>query len=170
MPGMKPIIELFWQICLLRQSPAYVPTQGLFVALVIVANVIGSLLVSLGFDRESSLLDTLTSIIVGQTVVALLVLLALALRNVTGRFVATVTAWFGCDLIITACLALVLPISLMLGEVATSLAFLMFLIWSVAVEGFIMQRALGVQLAMGIGVAMAISLLSVAVSQIAVGA
>jgi hypothetical protein len=39
--------------------------------------------------------------------------------------------------------------------------FLVFLIWSVAVAGFILHRALEVQLAIGIGVAMGISLLSV---------
>lgn len=167
---MKPIFELFWQICLLRQSPAYVPTQGSFVALVLIANAIASTLVSLGPETELTVLDILTSVIVNQTVTALLVLLALALRNLTGRFVATITAIFGCDLIITACFALVLPISLMLGQIATGLAYLMFLVWSVAVAGFIMHRALGVQLAMGIGVAMAISLLSVTVSQLAISA
>ncbi|MFW6094251.1 MAG: hypothetical protein ACODAC_09780 [Pseudomonadota bacterium] len=167
---MKPIIELFWQICLLRQSPAYVPTQGAFVAAVISANVIGSLLVSQGFETEVSALESLNGILVGQTVTALLVLLTLALRDLAGRFVATITALFGCELIITACFALVLPIVTMLGQTATSLVFLMFLIWSVAVAGFIMHRALGVQLAIGIGVAMAISLFSVTLSQLVISA
>ena len=47
---MKAILNLFWQICLLRQSPAYVPSHGAFVAAVVAANLIGSVLVSSALD------------------------------------------------------------------------------------------------------------------------
>jgi hypothetical protein len=168
--GMKAIFDLFWQICLLRQSPAYVPTFGWFVALVLIINVISSTLVNVGFGAETSVLEALTGVIVGQTVTAGLVLLALSMRNLAPRFVTTVTAIFGCDLIITACFGLVLPLATQIGQMAVNLVFVAFLIWSVAVAGYIMHRALDVQLAIGIGVAMGISLLSVMFSQLAIGA
>ena len=166
---MKPIFDLFWQICLMRQSPAYVPSDGWFVGLVVVANLLASTIISLALDPDFSLLDTLTSIIVNQAVTAALVLLALSLRNFGNRFITTITAIFGCDLIITACFSLLIPVSGLLGEAAVRLAMLMFLIWSVAVAGFIMHRALQIQLAIGIGVAMGISLMSVTFSQLAIG-
>lgn len=175
---MKPILSLFWQICLLRQSPAYVPTPGWFVTSVVLVNLLcsaavselASTLASRSVDVDVPLITTLNSIIVGQTTTALLVLLALLMKNLSNRFVTTVTAMFGCDLLITACFALILPVSDLLGPLALSLAFLAFLIWSVAVAGFILHRALEVPLALGIGVAMGISLLSVTLSQIAIGA
>jgi len=166
---MKTIFDLFWQICLLRKSPAYVPTYGWFVALVLVANVISSTLVTLGFGGDVSLLESLNSIMVGQTTTAGLVFLALSMRNLGARFVTTITAMFGCDLIITACFGMVLPLASQLGPMAVSLAFLAFLIWSVAVGGYILHRALDVQLAIGVGVAMGISLVSVMFSQVATG-
>ena len=39
---MKAVLNLFWQICLMRQGPEYVPTYGWFVATVVLANMIGS--------------------------------------------------------------------------------------------------------------------------------
>jgi hypothetical protein len=166
---MKSIINLFWQICLLRQSPAYVPTYGWFVTLVVAANVLTSVVVTATVEPGFPLIRALTSILVAQTVTALLVFLALSLKNLAPRFVATVTALFGCDLLITACLGVVLPVGAMLGELAMSLTFLAYLIWSVAVAGFILQQALAVQLPMGIGIALGISLVSATFSQLAVG-
>jgi hypothetical protein len=166
---MKPIFDLFWQICLLRQSPAYVPTYGWFVAAVVLANVVCSTLVSVSVDTGIDLSSTLTSILVGQSTTAVLVMLALMFKNLGQRFVTTITAIFGCDLLITACFALVLPLSALLGEAAVSLALVAFLVWSVAVAGFILHRALQAPLAMGIGVAMGISLMSVTLGRVAIG-
>jgi hypothetical protein len=166
---MKTIFDLFWQLCLLRRSPAYVPTYGWFVALVLIANLTSSALVTLGFGSDQSFLESLNNIIVGQTTTAALVFLALSLRSVSARFVTTITAMFGCDLIITAAFGLVLPLASQLGPMAVSLVFLAFLIWSVAVAGYILHRALDVQLAIGVGVAMGISLVSVMISQVATG-
>jgi archaellum biogenesis protein FlaJ (TadC family) len=167
---MKTILNLFWQICLLRQSPAYVPTYGWFVGLVVGANVVSSAMVAVAFDATANILQALTSIIVGQTTTAVIVLLVLSMRNMAPRFVTTITALFGCDLIITACAGLVLPLATQLGPMAVSLVFLAFLIWSVAVSGYIMHRAVEVQLAIGVGIAMGMSLMSVMFSQIAIGA
>ena len=49
---MKAILSLFWQICLLRASPAYVPTYGWFVAIVVLANPVCSMLISLAVDSS----------------------------------------------------------------------------------------------------------------------
>jgi hypothetical protein len=166
---MKAVLHLFWQICRLKQSPEFVPTQGWFVAVVIIANLICSLLVSMTADSELTLLTAATSIVVGQTTTAALTWIALNLRELGNRFIATVTALFGCDLIITAAFALVLPITSLMPGIA-ALVFLLFLLWSVSVAGFILHRSLKVHLAIGIMVALGMSVMSVALSQLAIGA
>jgi hypothetical protein len=167
---MKPIFTLFLQICLLRQSPAYVPTYTWFVVLVVAANLLLSTFISLGMDENLDALRTATSIIVGQTTTAALVWLALTLQNVGERFVTTVTAIFGCDLLITVSFGLVMPLSMLWGTAVTTLILLVFLIWSVAVVGFILHRALEIPMPIGIGVAMLITLMSVTLGQLATGA
>jgi len=166
---MKAVFNLFWQICRLKQSPEFVPTQGWFVAAVIIANLFCSLLVSMTADSDLNVLMAVTSIVVGQTTTAALTWVALNLRELGGRFVATITALFGCDLIITAVFALVLPLTA-LAPALTTLVFVLFLLWSITVAGYILQRALKVNLPIGIMVAMGMSIMSVALSQLAIGA
>ena len=166
---MKALFNLFWQICLLRQSPAAVPANGPFVATVVLANLLCSILVSSGFGSEVNLLTTSTSIIVSQTTTAGLVWIALSWAEKADRFVTTITAIFGCDLIITASFALVLPLTSLFPAMA-ALVFLLFLVWSISVAGFILHRALKTHLAVGIMVALGMSVMSVALSQLAIGA
>lgn len=179
---MKPIILLFWQICRLKQGPEHVPTATWFVGLVIVANLLCSLLVSgvvnvqfadpdLADAGEPALplLTTATTIVVSQATIAALTWLALQLRELGERFFATITALFGCDLLITACFGALLPL-LNLIPAARALAFLLMLIWSISVMGFILHRALRVQLSIGVLVAVGISIIGLAMSEVAVAA
>jgi hypothetical protein len=166
---MKAVLQLFWRMCLLRQSPEYVPTQTWFVATVIGANIVCSLLLSLALDAQASVLLVLTRLVVAQATTAALVWLALFLREHGNRFPATVTALFGCDLIITVCFAVLVPLTSSLGDVVSTLTFLGFMVWSLSVAGFILQRSLGVPLGIGILLAIGMMVLSVAVSEVAVG-
>ena len=166
---MKPVIQLFWQICLFKQSPEFVPTAGWFVAVVIVANMFCSVLATMTVDSELSLLSAATSIVVNQSSTAALTWIALNLRELESRFPTTITALFGCDLIITAAFALLLPLA-SVSPATTTLLFLLFLPWSISVAGFILHRALKVHLALGIIVALGMSIMSVALSQLAIGA
>ena len=167
---MKAIFNLFWQICLLRQSPAAVPANGPFVAAVVLANLLCSILVSSSFGSEVNLLTTSTSIIVGQTTTAGLVWMALSWAGKVERFVTTITAIFGCDLIITAVFSLLIPLTSALGSAVSSVLLLLFLVWSVAVAGFILHRALETRFGSGVAVALGISLMSVILGQVAIGA
>lgn len=165
---MKAIFDLFWQICLMRRSPAQVPTYGWFVTAVLVANLLCSVVISVVLVGSPDLLQIVTAIIVGQSTTALLVFGALALNDLAGRFVTTITAIFGCDLIITVCIGVIMPVSAVIGDMAVFLAQILFLVWSVAVAGFILHRALDTSLPIGIGAGLLISLSSAAVSQLAI--
>lgn len=166
---MKVVFQAFWQICRLKQSPEFVPTQGWFVAVVVIANLFCSLLVSMTADTGLTLLPAATSIVVGQTTTAALTWIALNLRELGDRFTATITALFGCDLIITAAFAVVLPLTSLVPAMVT-LVFLLFVLWSISVAGFILHRSLKTHLAIGIMVALGMAVMSVALSQLAIGA
>jgi len=167
---MKTVLNLFWQLCLLRQSPEYVPTRGWFIAAVVVGNLLGSVLLSIAIGSEQQTLSIVTGIVVGQATTAGLIWLALFLREHPKRLLATVTAYFGCDLIITACYGALIPLTSSLPEMALYVSYLTFLFWSVAVTGFILHRSLSVNMAIGITVALGIMVLSVATSQVSIGA
>jgi hypothetical protein len=167
---MKSIINLFWGICLLRASPAAVPGESAFVAAVVAANLLTSVAVSFVLAQEAEFLRTFTGIVVGQAITASLVWLILASRDLGARYSTAVAAWFGCDIVITCCFGIVLPILGLLGPAMVALASLVLMVWSVTVSGFILHRAADVALPIGIGLALGMSLISVTGSQLAVGA
>ena len=166
---MKAVFQAFWHICLLRQGPEYVPTRTWFVFSVVAANVLCEVLVSLTVNTELDLLPRVTSSVVYLSTTAALVWLSLQLRELIERFAATITALFGCDLIITVSFALLRPLAELFNPEAANPLFLVFLIWTVAVAGFIMHRALNTNYILGIGVALGIAIMSVALSQLAIG-
>ncbi|MGD8417214.1 MAG: hypothetical protein PVH91_09170 [Pseudomonadales bacterium] len=167
---MKTVFQMFWRICLLRQSPAYVPTESWFVAVVIAANLLVSIVVSSSIGGAGDVLTVATRIVVGQAVYASLVWLATYLREFPGRFAGTVTALFGCDLIITAAFGVLMPMARALGDLAMNLLSLGFMIWSLAVAGFILAQALSVRMGIGILLALGMTVLTVAAGATAVGA
>lgn len=166
---MKVVLQMFWRMCLMRQSPEFVPTHNWFVVSVILANLLCSLLVALILDTQTSTLQIMTRLVVAQATNAALLWLALYLREFPDRFSATLTALFGCDLILTAVFGAVAPMVLRFAEQAITVLSLGFLVWSVAVAGFILHRALSVSLSIGIMVALGIMVLSISTSQIAIG-
>jgi hypothetical protein len=167
---MKAVFKLFWHICLMRQSPEYVPTYPWFVSLVIATNVIASIALAVTLGGTDAVLTAATSIIVSQSVTAVLVWLACTLREVPQRFTSAITAIFGCDLIVTAIFAVTLPITQLLNPALNAYTYLGFVLWSMWVVGFILKSVLNVHLALAIIIAFATVLLSTSVSQIAVGA
>jgi hypothetical protein len=164
---MKAVINLFWQICLMRQSPGSVPTQSWFVAAVLLANAAASIALSLALGSGEHPVSVAAEVAAGLAASGLLVFLACYLREVPGRFTATFTAILGCDLIITALYAMLLPLAQLFGVAAASVALLVFIVWSVSVVGFILHRALNTHLAVGVITAFGISLISASAGQVA---
>ena len=166
---MKTVIQMFWRICLLRQSPAQVPTQSWFVATVVVANLLTSVIVSISIDQAATLLEITTRVVVGQATYAALVWLATYLREFPDRFAGTLTAIFGCDMIITAMFGVLVPIFRAFSDGTLSILSLGFMVWSLAVAGFILAKALSTQIGIGILLALGMTVMTVATGQIAIG-
>lgn len=168
---MKAVFQMFWQICLFRQSPAYVPTESWFVITVVVANLATSILVAIAIDSTTVPMEAVTRVVVGQATYASLLWLATFLRQFPNRFAGALTALFGCDLLITACFGLLVPVILSLsGEGLLSLISLGFLLWSLAVAGFILAQTLSVALPIGMLIALGMTVLTVSAGFTATGA
>ncbi|MEJ2088288.1 MAG: hypothetical protein P8Y69_07405 [Gammaproteobacteria bacterium] len=166
---MKAVLQMFWRICLLRQSPGHVPTQAWFVVAVVVANLLTSVIVSLSLNLDVSPIAVVTRVVVTLATTAALVWLATYLREFPTRFLGTLTALFGCDLILSAIFGILSPIAAQLGDQALSFLWLVYTIWSLTVSGFILAQALSVRVGIGVLIALGIAILSVATSQTAIG-
>jgi hypothetical protein len=166
---MKSIINLFWGICLLRQSPAVVPGQGWFVALVLVANLVVGLIVLLPLPDSPAFGRVITGLVVGQAVSASLIWLVLGARDVPERFTTVLAAFFGCELLIEVCLGLALPLLYLLG-LPDLLALFPAALWLITVTGYILHRAAAVTMPIGIGLAVGVQLLGSAAGQLVINA
>ena len=170
---MKVVLQMFWRICLLRQSPAHVPSESWFVTTVVVANLLTSVLVSslIASEANESLISISTLVLVNQAAYAGLLWLATYLREVPDRFTTTLTAIFGCDLIITALYGLIDVAILSALDDRFQLAVqLVYGFWGLAISGYILSKSLNVQLGIGVLLALGISMLSGAAGYTAIGA
>jgi hypothetical protein len=170
---MKAVFQTFWRICLFRQSPAHVPTQDWFVTSVVVANLLTSIVVSLSLspslDSTIAALETATRVVVSLATWAALVWLATFLREHPDRFPGTITALFGCDLIITALFGLLAPVISSLGQNPLTILYLGLLVWSLAVAGFILSQALSIRMGPAVLMALGMTVLMEAAGQMATG-
>lgn len=165
---MKLILSVFWNICLLRRGPEFVPTHPLFVAGVVVADILLSLFVRVQYGGEAPLLEIATFTLVTMATLATITWLALSLRGVIRRFPATITAMFGCDLLFTLLIALLIPLA---GGVRGAISILggLILIWSIAVNGFILHRAMNITIFAGILSAFGMALVAATLASSATG-
>jgi hypothetical protein len=165
--AMKPILAVFWNICLLRRGPELVPTHPWFVGAVVSADVLSNFFIAMQFGSDTSAVQIATRILVSMAAVAVATWMMLSMRDVAGRYPATITALFGCDLLFTLLSAILIPLA---GDSEAFRAGIvnLIVIWSIAVNGFILHRAMNVTVFIGIllalGTAFLAGLLSFAAS------
>jgi hypothetical protein len=164
---MKSLVLVFWNICLLRRGPEQVPTAGWFIVAVAIADLLMGLVLSLRMDPEFQWLPALTYLLVNMAVIASVTWFALNLKGFDARFPATITALFGCDLLMTVVLAIFSGFSGGLDSSLTIGAVAMIGIWSLAVTGFILHRAMQFSMTAGVLMAVAMALFSVTLGQAA---
>ena len=100
---------------------------------------------------------------------ALIIYGLLALVGKGARLTQTLTAYFGCDLllnlVIGSCIVLMRLLSV---DFMTTLALIIFF-WSILIFGYILRKAMEIHMAMGIALAFLLTLVTVALGQLAVG-
>ncbi|MDX1604647.1 MAG: hypothetical protein R3202_00570 [Candidatus Competibacterales bacterium] len=152
---MAALLNLFWDICLLRKGPQDVPAAAALLQLTLLAYALtglATLLVGmpeLGFGR--ALLLTLTDL----GLLAGLTYLILSVLGLPARFGQTLTALTGVGTLLQL---IALPLGLWYqrelaaqetGELP-ALLWLLLLAWSIAITGHILRHAFAVSFGMGI--------------------
>jgi hypothetical protein len=166
---MRSLLLVFANLCLLRRGPEQVPTQTWFVISVVLADLGLSFLVSLRVSGALPPLPLATSLTVSMATTALITWILLRVRGFAPRFPATIAAIFGCDLLFTMLLAGVALASV--GAFTTTAKGIVAIvgIWAIAVNGFILHRAMQVGLASGIAYAFAMAVVALIASTLAIG-
>lgn len=164
---MTPVLKLFWNICILRDGPERIPTHGYFIALLVAADLGLATFIYTHFVGYTAV-TAMSYVIVALAVSAAITWFALYVKNVDGRFPATFAALIGCDVVIGTLLAVALQITAPFENVVQSAAAMGFQIWSIVVAGFILKRALGSTLTIGILIALGTAFLGAIISNVAV--
>ena len=170
---MVSLLSLFWNICILRVGPESVPARVWFVVVLLIVDIAVALLfhrlVYAAQPDGLTALQALAVSIVSIAIIAVVTRSALSFRKLDERFLATLTALVGTDLLISILILIASQLSMLVG-VSPSIGTGILEIWGIVVWGFIYQRAFNTTLLFGIVIAFGIGLLALLVSLGAVGA
>ena len=171
---MVALVTLFWNICILRVGPESVPARVWFVLVLLIADIAVALLyhhMLLLQDPEAERLTTLQALGFGLVNIATMAVItrsAMSFRGLDNRFLATLTALIGTDLLISIVNVAASQISHLVG-LPTSIAASVLFIWGFVVWGFIYHRAFNTTFVIGILIAFGIGMVAYIVGLIAVG-
>ena len=167
---MLPFVHLFWNICLMRESPARVPANSAFVLTLLVLRFLLVLIIAnlLAFSQRSSI-SILTEDLVSTVVAMLLIWGALHARALGQRFLQTLGAYVGMEIVIYLLMGAVLAIAGSM-DAAPQLLVMLITVWQFAIFAFIMHHAMNIPLGLGFAVSIGILTMKVIGGRVAVGA
>ena len=160
---MKRLLDFFIDLCLLRAKPQQLPASTVLFWLFLFAELLaGTLLIS---RSRPSLPSALLEALADELLLVGLLYLVLQARGLTARFLQSATALLGVSALLSL---LALPLLVLnvsgngesLPAVLAALALLALIVWNLVVYGHILRHALGVTLALGIALALAVSSIS----------
>lgn len=165
---MLSIFSLFWRIAQLKSGPEALPASSFLLLVITGLNIALSLTisVSIGTQPTSTIATTILTNLAAQ---ALIIYGLLFLVGKPVRLTQTLIAYFGCDLILNAVVgASIVVMRLLNVDFMNTLALLIFF-WSILVFGHILRKAMEVHMAMAVALAFILTLVTVALGQLAVG-
>ena len=165
---MQALFSIFWRITSLQAGPETVPASSNLLALVTISNIIVSLAISLALG-DKAFFTVAATIAINLAALSLIMAGLLAMVGKSARLSHTLTAYFGCDLLLNVFVAIAISLSKLAGVDLLNNIALIILVWSVAVFGFILSRALGVHMILGSVLALVLIILTFSISQIAIG-
>jgi len=162
------LVSLFWNICLTRKGPEDVPAQSVLIGLLVIGKIVLVLVVTSVLQTEFSTLSLVTQIVTWAAIAGLLSALALQLKGNFERFVPTFGAILGTDLVVTALYGIIFMAVRLSGvELDTNIGTIfntLVQLWTIFIVGFIMHRALGVNIGLGITASLVIKIFSETIS------
>jgi hypothetical protein len=164
---MRAVFLVFFNLCLLRRGPEIVPTQTWFVASIALLYALLGLYLSMRVGAAPTLLAAVTKLVVSMAAIASMTWFVLYLRQLEARFPATITALFGCDLVLVGLLAVLMQFTGATDSLATFSVTAVIWLWSVTVAGFVLHRAMNATWTAGMMLAVGINLFSTALGNVA---
>ena len=165
---MQPIFSIFWRITRHHDEPETVPANSHLLAAVALANILVSLGISLALG-DKSFFNVAATIVINLAALSVILAGLLAMVGKSARLSQTLTAYFGCDLLLNIFVAIAISLSKLAGLDLLNNIAIIILVWSTAVFGFIFSRALEIHMILGSSLALVLLLLTFALSQVAVG-
>ncbi len=159
---MTAILSMYWSICLLKRGPQYVPSQTVFLIIVVSANLFANTILQLSFIETETPLSVFSFMLVSLALTCVFVWAALHMKKQLNRFPQTISAMVGCDLMITliGSFAIGLLSSGSPNDQLTQGIAVLFAIWTFAVWGYVLHHALNISVLQGISLSMAMVFLS----------
>ncbi|PIE41888.1 MAG: hypothetical protein CSA49_01315 [Gammaproteobacteria bacterium] len=145
---MKSIVQLFWQICLMRTGPDQVPAAAAFTVFILFIYAALSLFARLVIG-ELPVDYSVVSLVVITALWALSVYAVLQFKGLASRFQQTFTAALGADVLLTLVTLPLVVVSINLPETSpeaslVALSMLVLFVWDVLIKGFIFHKAFNV--------------------------
>ena len=162
---MAAVLNLFWNLCLLRVGPADVPPYTWFVVAVVVADIALSTFVGTMLGGGSAG-QALALAVVSMAAVAAFTWGGLRLTGQSGRFPATLAALAGSDVLLSLVPAALAPFQ----ALQPLFVIAVFQLWLIVVWGSIYRQAFDTSLAFGIIMAFGVALVATFVVGLALGA
>lgn len=164
---MNSILTLFWNIATFRAGPETVPANRFLLVSVVVIDALISLVAQI-FLNSTTPLKAATAVTINLATIMLLVYMLLSLLNLTPRYVQTVGALIGTDILLTIISVAGLLLAMQAGELLSSIVSVATLFWTLAVFGFIFHKSMNMHIGLGIALAFFSVVLSFAISQAAI--
>ncbi|MDE0054950.1 MAG: hypothetical protein OXP28_13480 [Gammaproteobacteria bacterium] len=171
---MAALVTLFWNICILRVGPESVPARVWFILVLLIADMAVALLYHHILQLQNPEAEGFTALqalgfgLVGIATMAVVTRSVLSFRGLDNRFLPTLTALIGTDLLISIVIVAASQVSNLIGLPAF-IASTVLQVWGIVVWGFIYHRAFNTTLVIGILIAFGIGIVSYVVGLIAVG-
>lgn len=167
---MEPLLNQFWNICLLRSGPQDLPASYPLLKFALLAYIVSGLLFLLSGISELGTTQALLLVLIDVVLLVGLSYLILRFLGLLARFTQTLTALAGVGTILQV---IALPLGwwfLQAGETAEpnpfpALLWMLLLIWSLAVTGHILRHAFSVSFPFGVMYALGYMLISWTVAE-----
>lgn len=160
---MIRILTFFWQLCLLRESPARFPSSPFAAGTVFLIYLAIALVATSLIRVNHGAASVMGMVFVGLMLQASLVLALLAFKGLTARFARTFASLLGAQ---TIMMLILLPVNLLMGSEEETLKQFadavswVCLGWWLAIGGFILHKSTDISIVQGSVLVFTMELLS----------
>ena len=166
---MITIIKSFLWIMVFRQGPDALPVSAFLARACIVINVLVSALTNIILLTQEPWSVTLIRTLLILLINILLIWTVLRLRSFSHRFHQTISAFMGCDALITFATLIFLSVFGLTENSITGLLTAFLALWSIFVYGFIFHRSFEIHVGIGVISAFILIMFSYRLSELLLG-